>query len=131
MADGWRNRADAMEIFGSPIPSGLEAIGKAIEIDRQLLVASASTANRLALAYSLRLEGDSFRAAALCSNGAESTSAYRHSRDCYAEVLGILTSLKHSDQLPRDAGLIALTSHLADAGERLREGNDQRVLSSR
>jgi tetratricopeptide (TPR) repeat protein len=133
LADGWRNHAEAMETFGSPIPARLEAAGKALEFTRQLAAADPSAANRLALANSLRLEGDARRAAAHCSKGAESISAYQHSRDSYVEALKILTSLKESGQLPGagQASLIRLTNHLADAGDRLREGHDRRTISSR
>jgi len=133
LASGWRNRADAIDTFGSSIPSRLEAAGKALELSRQLVAADASAANRLGLAQSLRSEGDAFRAAARCSKGPESISAYQHSRDCYAEALGILTSLKQSGALlsADNGGFITLTNNLADADERLRVGRDLRGMSSR
>jgi serine/threonine protein kinase/tetratricopeptide (TPR) repeat protein len=122
-ADRWRNRADAMDTFASPIPLRLQATRKAVALSRQLVGANASTADRLRLAQSLRSEGDAFRAAARCSKGAESISGYHHSRDSYVEALKILTSLKQSGQLPiaGKAGLITVTNNLADAEERLRE----------
>jgi hypothetical protein len=97
------------------------------------VAADASAANRLGLAQSLRSEGDAFRAAARCSKGPESISAYQHSRDCYAEALGILTSLKQSGALlsADNGGFITLTNNLADADERLRVGRDLRGMSSR
>jgi hypothetical protein len=68
-----------------------------------------------------------------CSKGAESISAYQHSGDSYVEAITILTSLKQSGQLPSTAhaDLSTLTNNLADAGERLREGHDQRAISRR
>lgn len=133
LAAGWRNHAEAMETFGGPIPSRLEAVGKALELNRRLAVANPSPANRLSLALSLGLEGNAFRAAARFSDEREWILAYQHGRGAYAEASGILTSLKQSGQLSiaGDASLIALTSNLADAGERLREGYEARAISRR
>lgn len=128
LAQRWRNRADGMESFGSPIPSRLSASGKALELSRQVAAADPSTANRLGLAHSLRSQGDAFRAAARCSRGAESTSAYQHSRDDYEEALQILTSLKQSGLLPipEEIDLMRLTNDLTDARERLGVSQAQR-----
>ncbi len=132
LAQRWRNRADAMESFDSPIASRLEAVGKALELSRHLVAVRPSTANRLGLAGSLRSQGDAFRTAARCSKGAASTSSYQRSRDDYLEALGILTSLKRSGQLSTagEADFMTLMNDLTDTRERLQQELSYRPSSS-
>jgi len=109
--------ADMMDAFASPIPARLDAAAKALEPTRQRVKSDPSIPNRLALASALQSEGDALRAAARCSRGPESISAYRQSRDRYTEAVTILNSLKPSAPA---GNLITLTNNLGDADDRLR-----------
>ncbi|MGJ5820241.1 protein kinase domain-containing protein [Paludibaculum fermentans] len=133
LAQGWRNQAEALESFASPVPARLEAAGKAVELSRRLLAEDDVPANRLALAQSLRLHGDAQRAAARGSSGLESITAYQQSRDCFAESRSLLAALRQSGQLSAAglAELMARANDLADIQERLLTATGRPASSSR
>jgi serine/threonine protein kinase/tetratricopeptide (TPR) repeat protein len=121
LANGWRRRAASLDLFGD---SAVKAALRSVDLSRQLIAASNSAQNRLALAQGLITAGDALRAMARMSKGEESASAYRRSRDCYSEAQELLQSVPNPGKI-ESAGsysLMALASFVADNGERLGSG---------